>query len=392
MKRLIALLTTVVVTAVSSAFSSPDATAEEPHHDNVLITYFSRAGENYSVGIVERGNTDLLAEIVAEETGGELFHIETVREYPSAYDEMLTVATEERTNKERPELKTSIENFGSYDVIFVGYPIWWGDMPMAMYSFLESYDWNGKTIIPFNTHEGSKQANTVTTIKGICEGAEVMSGFSVRGSVAQNEGESARTIVQNWLDNNNFNKIAEKKEVNYTMQDIRNLQDFLLGRPTEEDLSGKPYDLTGDERWDVFDLCLMKKAYINDTQTVDATSSATITTDQSAVLETYEIFEQAMIDKDIDTLNDLVTADKTFTHMSGKVQTKEEFFGEIEDGTLNYYSYKLNSPVVTVDGDTALLTGSTTLEAKVYGASGTWTLKTNQHFIKQDGKWLLTDK
>lgn len=276
MKRLIALLTTVVVTAVSYAFSSPDATAEESHHDNVLITYFSRAGENYNVGVVERGNTDLLAEIVAEETGGELFRIETVREYPSTYDEMLTVATEERTNKERPELKTSIENFGSYDVIFVGYLIWWGDMPMAMYSFLESYDWDGKTIIPFNTHEGSGQANTVTTIKGICEGAEVMSGFSVRGSVAQNEGESARTIVQNWLDNNNFNKIAEKKEVHYTMQDIRNLQDFLLGRPTEEDLSGKPYDLTGDERWDVFDLCLMKKAYINDKQTVDATSSATI--------------------------------------------------------------------------------------------------------------------
>lgn len=106
-KRLIALLTTVVVTAVSSAFSSPDATAEESHHDNVLITYFSRAGENYNVGVVERGNTDLLAEIVAEETGGELFRIETVREYSSAYDEMLTVATEERTNKERPELKTS---------------------------------------------------------------------------------------------------------------------------------------------------------------------------------------------------------------------------------------------------------------------------------------------
>ena len=114
--------------------------------------------------------------------------------------------------------------------------------------------------------------------------------------------------------------------------------------------------------------------------------------EESAVLIAFETMQQPMIDKDIDTLNDLVTADKTFTHMSGKVQTKEEFFGEIADGTLNYYSYKLNSPVVTVDGDTALLTGITTLEAKVYGASGTWTLKTNQHFVKQDGKWLLTDK
>ena len=114
--------------------------------------------------------------------------------------------------------------------------------------------------------------------------------------------------------------------------------------------------------------------------------------EESAVLKAFETMQQAMIDKDSYTLNDLVTADKTFTHMSGKVQTKEQFFGEIEDGTLNYYSYKLNSPVVMVDGDTALLTGSTTLEAKVYGASGTWTLKTNQHFVKQDGKWLLTDK
>lgn len=177
MKHFISLVLAGVMTAVSVTFSSPAATAETEHHDNVLITYFSRAGENYNVGVVERGNTDLLAEIVAEETGGELFRIETVKEYPSAYDEMLTIATEERTNKERPELKTSIENFNTYDVIFVGYPIWWGDMPMAMYTFLESYDWNGKTVIPFNTHEGSGQANTVTTIKGICEGAYVMRAF-----------------------------------------------------------------------------------------------------------------------------------------------------------------------------------------------------------------------
>ena len=197
--------------------------------------------------------------------------------------------------------------------------------------------------------------------------------------------------MQNWLDNNNFNALAEKKTVHYTLQDIRNLQDFLLTRPTEEDLVGKPYDLNDDDRWDVFDLCLMKRAYLNDVQDIDATSSATITADESAVLEAYERFEQAMIDKDIDTLNELVTEDKTFTHMSGKVQTKEEFFGEIADGTLNYYSYKLNDPVVTVDGDTATLTGSTTLEAKVYGSSGTWILKTDQKFIKQDGKWRLTN-
>ena len=114
-------------------------------------------------------------------------------------------------------------------------------------------------------------------------------------------------------------------------------------------------------------------------------------TEEQAVLDTYDRFQQAMIDKDIDTLNALVTEDIVFTHMSGKQQTKEEFFGEIADGTLNYYSSELHDPVVTVEGDNATLTGSTTLKAKVYGASGTWTLPTNAHFVKINGNWICTN-
>lgn len=110
--------------------------------------------------------------------------------------------------------------------------------------------------------------------------------------------------------------------------------------------------------------------------------------EQRKVLETYQRFQQAMIDKDIETLTALVVSDITFTHMSGKTQTKEEFFGEIEDGTLNYYKYELSDPVITIDGDTATLTGSTSLTAKVYGMSGSWTLPTNAHYIKIDGEWI----
>ena len=110
--------------------------------------------------------------------------------------------------------------------------------------------------------------------------------------------------------------------------------------------------------------------------------------EQKKVLETFHRFQQAMIDKDIETLTTLVVPDITFTHMSGKTQTKEEFFGEIEDGTLNYYKYELHDPVITIDGDTATLTGSTTLTAKVYGVSGSWTLPTNAHYIKIDGEWI----
>ena len=105
--------------------------------------------------------------------------------------------------------------------------------------------------------------------------ADVMSGFSVRGSVAQNDGASARTIVQNWLDSNSFETLAKKQVTHYTLQDIRNLQDFLLAKPTEEDLRGKPYDLDGDGIWTVFDLCLMRQKYAENSAT-DATSSATI--------------------------------------------------------------------------------------------------------------------
>ena len=104
------------------------------------------------------------------------------------------------------------------------------------------------------------------------------------------------------------------------------------------------------------------------------------------ILETYERFQQAMIDKDISALHFLVTPDKSFTHMSGKKQTKEQFFGEIERGVLNYYKSVVHDPVITVDGDRANLKARTTLTAKVYGMSGAWTLPTDQNFVRIDGQ------
>ena len=113
-----------------------------------------------------------------------------------------------------------------------------------------------------------------------------------------------------------------------------------------------------------------------------------MTNEEKAVLAAFEKMQQAMIDKDVETMLSLVTEDKTFTHMSGLKQTKEEFFGEIADGTLNYYKYVIHDPAVTIDGDKATFTGRTTLTAKVYGMSGSWTLPTNARFIKIGGKWI----
>ena len=113
--------------------------------------------------------------------------------------------------------------------------------------------------------------------------------------------------------------------------------------------------------------------------------------EKARVVAAWEAMQQAMIDKDVDAMRALTTEDKTFTHMSGKTQTREEFFGEIADGTLNYYGYEVYDPHVTIDGDRATLTGSTTLDARVYGVSGSWTLPTNAHFIRVDGKWIQCD-
>lgn len=113
-----------------------------------------------------------------------------------------------------------------------------------------------------------------------------------------------------------------------------------------------------------------------------------MTLEEIEVLHAYEEMQQAMIDKDVEKMTSLVTADKTFTHMSGKTQSKEEFFGEIADGILNYYAYDIKNPKVTVDGDRATLSADTTLTAKVYGISGSWTLHINTNFIKVDDKWL----
>ncbi|MBQ9004035.1 MAG: nuclear transport factor 2 family protein [Eggerthellaceae bacterium] len=113
--------------------------------------------------------------------------------------------------------------------------------------------------------------------------------------------------------------------------------------------------------------------------------------EERAVIAAYEAMQQAMVDKDVEAMRALTTEDKTFTHMSGKTQTREEFFGEIADGTLNYFGYTVHDPRVTVEADRATLAGSTTLDARVYGTSGSWTLPMNAHFIKQNGRWIQCD-
>lgn len=183
---------------------SKDNTPKIPDSGNVLVAYFSRTGENYDVGNVEKGNTAIIAEMIAEQTDGELFEIRTVDEYPESYDETVDIAREELNTGARPELAENLENINDYDVIFLGYPIWWGDMPMAVYTLLESHDFSGKTIIPFCTHAGSGLGETKQSIANTCSKATVLDGFSITGTTAQNSQEEARTAVTEFLQENGF--------------------------------------------------------------------------------------------------------------------------------------------------------------------------------------------
>ena len=171
----------------------------------MLVAYFSLAGEQYGVGVIEEGNTSIIAHMIAEQTGADLFEIEAVTPYPTSHSELLDVSRQEMANNTRPEIAGTVDNMDDYDTIFIGYPIWWGDMPMIVYNFLESYDLSGKTIVPFCTHGGSGLSDTESTIADIT-GGTMKDGFAIPGMTAQNDRDTAKSKVTQWLREGGFVK------------------------------------------------------------------------------------------------------------------------------------------------------------------------------------------
>ena len=145
----------------------------------VLIAYFSRSGNNYVGGSVKnlrQGNTEVAAALIQKIAGGELFRIDTVKAYPADYHETTRVAQKELRQNARPELRGRVDTMGDYDLVFLGYPNWWGTMPMAVHAFLEAYDFSGKTILPFCTHEGSGMGRSEADIQKLCPGPQSSRG------------------------------------------------------------------------------------------------------------------------------------------------------------------------------------------------------------------------
>ncbi len=168
-----------------------------------LIAYFSHTGENYFAGAIRsisKGNTATVAETIASLMAGksDTFEIKTVKTYPHNYKECCDVAQEEGCAGARPELQGTLPDLHSYDTIILGYPCWWGTMPQAVFTFLESADFSGKMILPFCTHEGSGMGRSERDIKNLCPHANVVKGLAINGSNCAH----AQTSVQKWLSAN----------------------------------------------------------------------------------------------------------------------------------------------------------------------------------------------
>lgn len=172
----------------------------------VLVAYFSRTGDNYQVGYIEKGNTHIMADMIAETTGADTFEIKTVKSYPEDYRECTEVAAKEREDNARPEISGKVPNWQDYDTVFLGYPIWWSDMPMAVYTFMESYDWTGKTVIPFCTSAGDVLTGRESDIPRYAKGATLKEGLGLEGKRVQEKPDTVRPQVENWLESLGYKK------------------------------------------------------------------------------------------------------------------------------------------------------------------------------------------
>ena len=179
-------------------------TAENSETDGsrILVVYFSRTGEQYTVGVIDHGNTAIVAEMIAEETGADLFEVLPVDDhYPMTYDELTDVAKQEQNENARPAYAGEVPDLSKYDTIFIGAPVWWGDWPMIMYTFFEENAdaLAGKNLVPFSTHEGSGLSGFDEKLSSAVPGSTVLKGFATKGNDCQNKQDSVRESVKEWI-------------------------------------------------------------------------------------------------------------------------------------------------------------------------------------------------
>ena len=203
-KSIVLLMMGLIVSTSCSGNTSKDAVSkmEKKGTDNkmetkgkVLIVFFSHAGENYAVGNVKVGNTKLVADEIQKLTGGDEFEVVAEKSYDMPYDALTKLAKEEQESNEKPAFKGEVKNLDQYGTVFIGGPVWWGTYPQVMFTFFDKYNLNGKTIIPFTTHEGSGLGNVVEDLKKLYPNATFKEAFSIYGHETRND----LSKVDKWL-------------------------------------------------------------------------------------------------------------------------------------------------------------------------------------------------
>lgn len=192
--------TKILILAIMALFSSrADAQPATPKiAGKSIIIYYSRPGNNYVGGQIvnlKTGNTEVAALKIKQLTGADIFRIEPVKAYPADYDECTRVAQEELRKQARPAYKGDAVDLDQYDTVYLGYPNWWGTMPMVVCTFLERHPLAGKQIHPFCTNEGSGMGHSESDLRKLCPKATVKSGLSIRGGAVA----SSDKLIENWL-------------------------------------------------------------------------------------------------------------------------------------------------------------------------------------------------
>ena len=207
MKKILLLLLAILTVSGCGGNSAEDKPSDASDkvqaapvtNKKILVAYFSRTGEEYSVGHITKGNTAIVAELIAQKMDADLFEIKPATPYPDDYKACTELAKTELNTNARPALAANIDNLEQYDTVFIGYPIWWGAVPRVVMTFLESGDFSGKKIIPFCTHGGSGLANTEREIKDACPNSQVLEGLAIVGRIAQTDSNATETGVDAWL-------------------------------------------------------------------------------------------------------------------------------------------------------------------------------------------------
>ena len=196
----------IMFSAISLTVSCSDQSADKSASNETMpegkaiVVYFSHTGENDSGGVITEGNTAKVAKVIAAKTGADIFEIKEAKPYPQSYDACIDVAKKELRDKARPEIAGDLPDLTDYQVVYLGYPNWWGDCPMIVYSFLEKSNIEGKTILPFCTHEGSGLGSTAKNLQKAFPGAKVeLNGLSLRGTTAQKDAAATEQAVDKWL-------------------------------------------------------------------------------------------------------------------------------------------------------------------------------------------------